>query len=400
MSARQAAGDFFEHGGKGLQSSALREANRRAVLTYIFLEPGSSMADISRLTGLAPQTASAILVELEDEMLVKRGTPLRGRRGQPATPLFLDPEGVFCIGVELGWQHLELVLMDLCANVLARSRRSFPFPDANTVATEIAEAANRLKGHLSVEQQGRLVGLGIAIPSALERNLLTLGAPLEQIALWNATNLVGSIKAQTQLPTECYSAGNAAAWAELVSYPAPRPRSFAYLYINSFVDGGIVSQSAIWEGPTGGGACFGSMLVDAGDGKLVSAHEIISVTALARDLRSKGLLVPEGDPADWSWADWADELSPWIDKAARASATVIFNAIAAVGCDHIIIDGVLPTEIMARLVEATEQALMAIPAGEFTHPSISQGHLGRSASAIGAAELPMFRRYFSRDALI
>ena len=73
--------DFFEPAGRGVQHASLRAANRRAVLTTIAFNPGISNADVSRRTGLAPQTASAIVADLEGEGLISRGEVLRGRRG-------------------------------------------------------------------------------------------------------------------------------------------------------------------------------------------------------------------------------------------------------------------------------------------------------------------------------
>lgn len=40
------------------------------------------------MSGLAPQTVSAILNDVEAAGLIVRGEVLRGRRGQPATPIF------------------------------------------------------------------------------------------------------------------------------------------------------------------------------------------------------------------------------------------------------------------------------------------------------------------------
>ena len=53
--------DLFAPAGRGVQHANLRAANRRAVLTTIALSSGISNADVSRRTGLAPQTASAIV---------------------------------------------------------------------------------------------------------------------------------------------------------------------------------------------------------------------------------------------------------------------------------------------------------------------------------------------------
>src|SRR6218665_1624036 len=107
---KKTAADGLEPLGRGFAQAGVRIANERAVLTLIGLNPGASNADLARLSGLGPQTTSRIVAELEARELVQRGDVLRGRRGQPATPLFLDPDGAYVIGVEVGWRHFEVLL--------------------------------------------------------------------------------------------------------------------------------------------------------------------------------------------------------------------------------------------------------------------------------------------------
>ena len=75
--------------GRGIQPSHVRQTNQRAILSVISLQPGISNAELARVTDLAPQTVSAVLTDLEQLNLVTRGEVLRGRRGQPATPLYM-----------------------------------------------------------------------------------------------------------------------------------------------------------------------------------------------------------------------------------------------------------------------------------------------------------------------
>jgi len=75
---------------RGVGPNNIRQSNQRAAMTVLSVAPGASNAEISRLTGLAPQTVSAVLVDLESEGLLLRGQVRRdGGRGQPATPIFL-----------------------------------------------------------------------------------------------------------------------------------------------------------------------------------------------------------------------------------------------------------------------------------------------------------------------
>src|SRR3569833_1221212 len=99
----EAAKTFFATVARGVQPASVRQSNQRAILTVISLEPGCSNADIARRTGLAPQTVAAVLDDLEIAGLLKRGAARRGGgRGQPATPIYINPDGAYAIGAEIG----------------------------------------------------------------------------------------------------------------------------------------------------------------------------------------------------------------------------------------------------------------------------------------------------------
>lgn len=119
--------DGAEPVARGFAQSGVRLANERAVLTLIALNPGASNAVLARLSGLGPQTTSRILSDLEARALVLRGEVLRGRRGQPATPLYINPEAAYVIGVEIGWRHFEVLLLAMTGNTLT-SAAAMPIP--------------------------------------------------------------------------------------------------------------------------------------------------------------------------------------------------------------------------------------------------------------------------------
>jgi hypothetical protein len=59
-------------------------------------------ADIARLTGLTAQTIGLITARLDEDQLLRREAPVRGRVGQPSVPLGLHPDGAFAIGIKIG----------------------------------------------------------------------------------------------------------------------------------------------------------------------------------------------------------------------------------------------------------------------------------------------------------
>ena len=108
--------------GAVFSRSHVRQTNQRAILSVISLQPGISNAELARVTDLAPQTVSAVLTDLEEGHLVTRGEVLRGRRGDPATPLYVN-RSARSRSVPIGWRHLEVCLVGIGTQVLSRVRR-------------------------------------------------------------------------------------------------------------------------------------------------------------------------------------------------------------------------------------------------------------------------------------
>jgi predicted NBD/HSP70 family sugar kinase len=388
--------DVFDARGRGLQHQGLRKANERAVLTVIGFNPGVSNADIARQSGLAPQTVSAILADLDSAGLIVRGEVLRGRRGQPATPIFLQPEGAFAVGVEVGWRHLEVLLVNLNGQVLGRRRRNHDYPDAPGIIEAIAAMMDEVLAPLSEAQRARLGNIGVALPTNMADNLDAVMAPQRQIQLWRKLDLADLLRRRTGLEVNLFNDGNAACWAELTAFPRPRPTDFMYFLLSHFIAAGIVGEGRLWEGPTGNSANLGSMLVSDAQGRLQPAHLVASVSALRARLAAAGLDPGPHDPADWDWPGFGSVLEQWLGDSARALAKVVFNTGTVIETRLVVIDSVLPAAIVASLVERLETELRLLPIKLYVPPQVVPGHRGALAPAVGAAELTLYRRYFSR----
>lgn len=389
--------DFFEPAGRGVQHASLRAANRRAVLTTITFSPGISNAEVSRRTGLAPQTASAIVTELEDDGLVTRGDVLRGRRGQPATPLYLDYAGAYGIGCEISWRHIDITLINLGSEDLGHYRRDFAYPDAATIVAEAGEAIASLIARLDPAQQQRVAGIGLATPTNLGSLIANLEPPANQLEAWRELDLRGALETTTGLPTTWFNDGNCACFAEMVMSPPPRPANLVHLFVSTYLGAGITAEHTLWEGPTGNSADLGSMLVNGDDGQRSFGHDIASISALRRRLAAANIDLPVGNPASWPWADWEPHIRPWLEASGRALAEIIVNTGAVLEIDHAVVDGIAPQPIIDRLVETTDAALGELVVAGARHPRLVAGTLGARATPLGAAQLTMFRKHFSRD---
>lgn len=383
--------------GGGIQPSHVRQTNQRAILSVISLRPGISNAELARLTDLAPQTVSSVLADLEQRHLVLRGDVLRGKRGQPATPLYMNPVGAYSIGAEIGWRHIEVCLVGIGTQVLKSHRRHYDAPDASTVFGELAAATDSLLADLSPADRARVTGLGLSAP-------LTLGNPPELVVpdpaqrrAWQALDIVAETKRATGLDTTLYVDGHAACWAQRVANPAPRPLAFVFILLDTCMSGGIVSENLLWQGADGASGNLGELLVVGRDGKMRLAHELASLKTLDRLLRAAGhdladLHAPTIPPA--AAAVFEDTFLP---DAAAALAQTIVNTTRVLAFELAVVESALPPSLTARLVDATRRQIADVALPGPQTPPIIPGHLGRSGAAEGAALLRMHRMFFSRD---
>jgi predicted NBD/HSP70 family sugar kinase len=381
---------------RGFAQSGVRIANERAIMTLIGLNPGASNAQLSRLSGLGPQTTSRIVASLEARELVVRGNVLRGRRGQPATPLFLNPDGAFGIGIEIGWRHFEVLLFGMAGVTLASIRRSYRWPDFHTVFADVSAEVATIRAGMTAQQAARLVGFGLATPPRFNENLDRLGAPPEQLALWLNADPAAEMSRVLGEPVDWFHDGNAACWSEFIARRPPRPEGLAYFQVGTLLSAGMALDGQLWEGRTGNAANLGAILVTDSCGQVSSVHAVASILALEQRIEAAGGSLPAGNPLNWDWNDLEPVATAWLDDAGRALASAVVSTQAVMELEIAVIDGVMPRGVVLRLLERVEHHLTELPVREHERPVVAMGAMGGAAAATGAAQLVLFHRFFSR----
>jgi predicted NBD/HSP70 family sugar kinase len=388
---------YFATLARGMQPNTVRQSNQRAILTLISMEPGLSNADLSRRTGLAPQTVSAVLDDLEHAQLLVRGEARRGGgRGQPAKPVDLNPAGAYMVGAEIGWEHIEVALTDFSARVIDRVYRRYTFPDATQVFDQLGELVATILAQLPSDARQRVIGLGLAAPGGIGDHSSLFPPPPGQAELWAGLDIAHEAAVATGLDVQLFNDGNAACWAEFVAHASPRPGNFAFLLVDTFVAAGIIAEDRLWEGVTGASANLGSMLVADRRGTPRFLHQIASLYVLRQRLEAEEMTLDAALSAQPPpGAQFV--LSEWIEDASFALAQTILNAVTVLEFEFAVIEGALPQQILNRLVAAVSRGIVDVPSLGRTRPTVKLGHLARSGAAQGAAQLRMYRRFYSRE---
>ena len=382
---------------RGTNQSGMRDHNERLVLSLVRQNGALPKSDIARMTGLSAQTVSVIMRGLEDEGLLERGEPVRGRVGQPSIPMSLAAEGAFFFGLKVGRRSADLVLTDFRGRLRAARRKVYRYPTPDAVVGFVRDAAPALAGELSPALRGRIMGMGVAMPFQLWNWVSVLGVPQAEMDAWRSRDLTAELGAVTGLPVYVQNDATSACGAELIFGTGERPKDFLYFYFGTFIGGGLVMNGQLYLGRTGNAAAVGSIQVPApstgpggGTRRLI---DLASMSVLAEAMEAAG------EPSDHLWSQhdrWevSDRvLDGWLDQAAGGLAQATLAAAALLEIEAVLIDGWMPVSVRAEMVRRTQGALLGLDLAGIEPPVIREGTVGADARALGAAAIPLSQRY-------
>jgi predicted NBD/HSP70 family sugar kinase len=381
---------------RGTSQLGGRLYNERLVLSLIRRHERLPKAEIARLTGLSAQTVSVIVRQLEADQLVIKEKPQRGKVGQPLTPFALNPDGAFSLGLKVGRRSGDLILLDLAGKVRAKVHRPYHFPTPQKLMTLVRDALDGILKGLTPGQRAKISGLGIAAPFELWNWGEAVDAPAAALAAWRGFDLTAELAKLGPWPVHFSNDATAACAAELLFGRGSRHPTFAYIFLGYFAGGGVVIDGNLFPGRSGNAGAFGALPMAGGKQLLHAA----SLYVLENKIKANG-----GDPmmlvrSPDDWSNVGPALQRWTASSAKALAQAAATAMSIIDFDAIIIDGAMPADVRARLVEKTKDALAGLDTRGLPPITIEQGSIGSDSRALGAASLALFANYMTdRDVL-
>lgn len=381
---------------RGSNNLGTRQFNERVVLQAIRLHGALPKAEIARLTNLTAQSVQLIIAGLEADGLVLKHAPLRGRIGQPSIPMALNPDGAYSIGIKIGRRSLDVLLVDFAAQVRERLTLDYQFPDPDSLFDEIRTRVQALRKTLGPKRAQLLHGVGVAAPLSLGSWQSLLGVAPEETGKWNAIDIRAQVTAMTKLPVEMVKDTAAACVAELVSGRGRSIRSFLYLYVDTFVGGGLVIDSRLRSGGSGNAGAVGSMPLGAGDASGTAPRQVLNVASLftlESMYAQAGLDVGALADTRAVASPWLPLTQAWLSQSTPALAMAINGAAALLDLEGVVIDGSFSREMLAALQAELGLALDRCNWEGVSRPEVLGGTMGADAGAIGGALLPLYANF-------
>ena len=378
----------------GANQKGVRDHNERLILSVLQRHGALSGSQIARWTQLSAQTVSVILRKLEGDGLLVKGEPIKGRVGKPSIPMALNPLGAVAFGCKVGRRSSEVFLTDMCGNVLFSRHVNYDIALPKEIfaflATSYAKAIDTIGNDLAE----RLCGIGIAAPFEIWKWGTSRGNTPEDFLSWKDVSFEKEVAAFCDLPLFLVNDATSACWAEHIYGQGRQLPNYAYIFISTFIGGGVVLNNSVYEGTRGNAGAFGPLRVGDMSGRTQQLLDVASIHRLETQLVQAGhdprLLWTQ--PQDWS--AFSSEVDEWITQSAFAIAQACVSVCAVIDFEAVIVDGYFPKEIRNRIVEQVRHFLPREDSRGLILPNILPGEIGREARAIGAASIPVFAQYF------
>ncbi|MGB1011920.1 MAG: ROK family protein [Thiolinea sp.] len=368
---------------KGTNQVTVGSYNEKLVLQLVREHGELTKAEATRATGLSANATSVIFRSLENEGLLLRGEPIRGKIGQPSIPLRINPDAYHYVALKIGRRSMELAVVNFTGKIVSKRGSFLPYPTPEATLDFVKAELNKVLRSAKKSRKA-ISEMGVVMPFELWSWPGEFDAPTDEMAVWRNFNVSHELGKIVPWNIVVENDATAACRAEVVFGSHSDKQDWIYFYIGTFIGGGIVLNGSVFPGRRGNAGGFGPMRVPEQEGgnRLV---DHASLVVLEHSIAEKG-----GDPFtlyedNTDWSQFEPLVKNWISRAGRNLTHAIVSSLAVLDFEGVVIDGAIPEEIRKRLVNEVLKQLKQTDLQGVIMPKVEEGQIGREARTIGAA---------------
>lgn len=381
----------------GATQAETRIYNERLIVSLIRRHEQLSKVDLTRLTGLAPQTITIIVNRAADDGLLVRREPLRGRLGQPSVPYALNPDAAFAFGLKVDQRGADVALVNFVGDVIGFERVELDHPHPEAVMEFARSAIGRIRRkHRSVPTD-RIAGLGIASPVYQWQWTETGPAANGPLAAWREIDIRAELDRMFEWPVFLFNDAVVSASAELMFRGSVGRADYLYAYIGCHIGGALVLDYHLFPGRNNLAGALGETPMPGAD-----AH---GEPTLTQSISLRALAEKTGGDRSRIWTQeesWEGipGVAAWIDRVADGLAYAARSAVALMDVDNLVIDGAIPASIRKEIARGTRRRLGRAFANRPEPLAVIEGTFGHLGPVIGGASIPLLVKYSNDKGLL
>ena len=223
--------------------TTLKEANRHAIMAYIYQHHGVTKQTLERELGLSLPTITTNLRALEGEGLIVKGPLLQSTGGRKAQTYELQPSACAAIGVAARSSEITIVAVDLRGTVLKRQTKALPYRDNDTYYSRLGVLVTEFADAVAAKGS-RVLGVGFSIQGIVSSDgtRITFGQIVGNTGL-----TLERLSQGIHMPTIMIHDSDASAMAEL--WFNPSISDAVCVYLERRPGGAVIVNGQLYRGP-------------------------------------------------------------------------------------------------------------------------------------------------------
>lgn len=217
-------------------------ANRTLVYNQLWASHTSSIAELSKATGISLPTVTTNINELVGDGLIRSVGQQESTGGRKANLYELIADAKMAIGVEVFANHSYICLIDLYGNVIAEKLLDIKYKNVPAFYSKTGKAIASFEKEYCPDRK-RILGIAIAMQGVVSSDHTTVvyGKILE-----NSGVNICEFSKYYDLPSLFYHDSESAAFAE--SFYNPSLRDASYVLLNRNLGSGLILNGEIYGG--------------------------------------------------------------------------------------------------------------------------------------------------------
>jgi len=318
-----------------------RIKNSTTILQLLIKNDGISRADISRITGLTKTTVSTIIKKFQEAGIVEESDQIAtGNVGKSPYPLHISPNALNTIGVHLGRNRVETLLMNARMKVIIQnSGENYQHLGPESIMKDLFLNLDKLFDSAGSNKIA-VKAIGIGIPGPLDiKNGIVKQPPKFQG--WEDVPVKKMVEKKYQIPVWIENDASVGALAEKWLGSGRDIHNFIRLILNEGIGAGVVIEDELYQGTYDYVGEIGHFLCYF-EGNFYYLEDIAGVDVLLKKAQGKGLRVKNlqefkellggNDKNSEIAQEIISSFASWIGSA-------IVNAIHMVGPQTVFIGG-------------------------------------------------------------
>lgn len=228
----------------------IKKINLEKVLRTLISNQPISRAQIAYITGLNKVTVSSCIDFFVEKKIVQEIGTTETRRGRPPILLELNRQLGFCIGIEVEYKELKILVADASGNEL--EHRTMPLSNGNP--EYFVDLLSQLISELKLKYESYplgLIGVGIALAGYYNQQTGTVEY-IASLQSWNNFPILSKVqRIDPAIHFYINSTVNAGALGELRQHKTDPPEVFIYVGGLWGLGVGICINGKVFSGKTG-----------------------------------------------------------------------------------------------------------------------------------------------------